>query len=77
MKISEFFEYNHQNELDDSENILEYLERIFGKSTVIEREGKKEFTFGKIIGLVTSIFLDEKTKKVSMILLDSDYRLLY
>ena len=77
MKISEFFEYNHQDELDDSENILEYLERIFGKSTEIEREGKKEFTFGKIIGLVTSIFLDEKTKKVSMILLDSDYRLLY
>ena len=33
MKISEFFEYNHQDELDDNENILEYLERIFGKST--------------------------------------------
>lgn len=33
MKISEFFEYNHQDELDDSENILEYLERIFEKST--------------------------------------------
>lgn len=78
MKISEFFEYNHQAELEDSENILEYLEGIFGKATEIELEGKKEFTFGKVIGLVTNIFLDEKTKrqKVSMLLLDADSKLL-
>ena len=44
MKISEFFEYNNQQVLEENENILEYLEQIFGKSTEIDREGKKEFT---------------------------------
>ena len=63
MKISEFFEYNNQQVLEENENILEYLEQIFGKSTEIDREGKKEFTFGKVIGLVTDSFLDEKTKR--------------
>ena len=53
MKISEFFEYNNQQVLEENENILEYLEQIFGKATEIDREGKKEFTFGKVIGLVT------------------------
>lgn len=77
MKISEFFEYNQQV-LEENENILEYLEGIFGKATEIELEGKKEFTFGKVIGLVTDIFLDEKTKrqKVSMLLFDVDSKLL-
>ena len=41
MKISEFFEYNNQQVLEENENILEYLEKIFGKSTEIDREGKK------------------------------------
>lgn len=63
MKISEFFEYNNQQVLEENENILEYLEQIFGKSTEIDREGKKEFTFGKVIGLVTDSFLDEKAKR--------------
>lgn len=78
MKISEFFEYNNQQVLEENENILEYLEQIFGKSTEIDREGKKEFTFGKVIGLVTDSFLDEKTKrqKVSMLLCDADSKLL-
>ena len=78
MKISEFFEYNNQQVLEENENILEYLEKIFGKSTEIDREGKKEFTFGKVIGLVTDSFLDEKTKrqKVSMLLCDADSKLL-
>lgn len=77
MKISEFFEYNQQV-LEENENILKYLEGIFGKATEIELEGKKEFTFGKVIGLVTDIFLDEKTKrqKVSMLLFDVDSKLL-
>lgn len=54
------------------------MEQIFGKSTEIDREGKKEFTFGKVIGLVTDSFLDEKTKrqKVSMLLCDADSKLL-
>ena len=75
MKISEFFEYNNQQVLEENENILEYLEQIFGKATEIDREGKKEFTFGKVIGLVTDSFLDEKTKrqKVSMLLCDTNY----
>lgn len=47
MKISEFFEYNNQQVLEENENILEYLEQIFGKSTEIDREGKKEFNFRK------------------------------
>ena len=78
MKISEFFEYNNQQVLEENENILEYLEQIFGKATEIDREGKKEFTFGKVIGLVTDSFLDEKTKrqKVSMLLCDADSKLL-
>lgn len=54
------------------------MEQIFGKSTEIDREGKKEFTFGKVIGLVTDSFLDEKAKrqKVSMLLCDTDSKLL-
>ena len=49
-----------------------------GKQSEIDREGKKEFTFGKVIGLVTDSFLDEKTKrqKVSMLLCDADSKLL-
>lgn len=35
MKISEFFEYNNQQVLEENENILEYLEQIFGKLLVI------------------------------------------
>lgn len=47
MKISEFFEYNNQQVLRENENILVYLEQIFGKSTEIDRQMKKRIYFRK------------------------------
>ncbi len=48
MKISEFFEYNNQQVLEENENILEYLEQIFWESNGdrVAKEKKNYFRKG-------------------------------
>ncbi len=74
MRITEFCEYNQQKYFENQEFCLRKLEKIFGPATRQEGEEGTEYSFGSVIGKVTSCYRNEKTnyEMVEMTILDAN-----